>query len=75
MKTESAVRLLSGFLILLSFVLALFVSPWWLALIGFVGVNLFQSAFTNFCLAEFTLRKLGWGIRTHRPGPNGVPQS
>jgi Protein of unknown function (DUF2892) len=65
MKMESHVRLLKGTLILLGLVLAYFVSPWWLALIGFVGVNLFQSAFTNFCLAEMLFRRLGWGTDGH----------
>jgi hypothetical protein len=61
MKTESLVRLLAGTLILVGLLLAYFVSPWWLALVGFVGVNLFQSAFTNFCVAEMIFRKFGFG--------------
>ena len=32
---------------------------WWLALAAFVGVNLIQSAFTNFCPAEIIIRRLG----------------
>ena len=59
MKTESMVRVLAGILVLASLTLAHFFSPWWLALAAFVGVNLIQSAFTNFCLAEIIIRRLG----------------
>lgn len=59
MKTESCIRVLAGTFVLLSLVLAHFVSPWWLLLAAFVGVNLIQSAFTGFCPAEIVLRKLG----------------
>jgi len=61
MKTESCIRLLAGSLVLLSLALARLVSPWWLLLAAFVGVNLIQSAFTGFCPAEIILRKLGVG--------------
>jgi hypothetical protein len=36
------------------------VSPWWLLLTCFVGLNLIQSAFTGFCPPTLVLRKLGW---------------
>jgi hypothetical protein len=45
---------------LLSVALAHFVSPWWLLLACFVGLNLIQSAFTGFCPPTLILRKLGW---------------
>ncbi len=45
---------------LLSVALAHFVSPWWLLLTCFVGLNLIQSAFTGFCPPTLVLRKLGW---------------
>lgn len=61
MKTESYIRLLAGSLVLVSVALARFVSPWWLLLAVFVGLNLIQSAFTSFCPAEIILRKLGLG--------------
>jgi hypothetical protein len=60
MKTENFVCLLGGSLTLVSAVLAYFVSPWWLLLTGFVGLNLIQSAFTGFCPPTLLLRKLGW---------------
>lgn len=60
MKTESAIRLLAGIMVLTSLTLAHFVHRWWLALAAFVGFNLIQSAFTGFCPPEMLLRKLGW---------------
>ncbi len=61
MKTEAYIRILAGSLVLVSVALARFVSPWWLLLAVFVGLNLVQSAFTGFCPAEIILRKLGLG--------------
>ena len=60
MKTDAFVRTLAGSMTLLSVALAHFVSPWWLLLTCFVGVNLIQSAFTGFCPPTLVLRKLGW---------------
>jgi len=59
MKTESLIRIVAGSMVLLSLALAHFVSPWWLFLTAFVGVNLIQSAFTGFCPAEIFIEKLG----------------
>jgi len=59
MKLESCIRLLAGTLVLTSVALAHFVSPWWLLLAVFVGLNLIQSALTGFCPAELILRRLG----------------
>lgn len=61
MTIESAIRLLAGSLILLSLALSQFVSPWWLLLAAFVGLNLAQSALTGFCPAELILKRLGVG--------------
>lgn len=61
MKIESAGRLMAGTMMLLSLALAHWVSPLWLWLTVFVGVNLFQSALTGFCPAEIILKKLGVG--------------
>lgn len=60
MKTESFIRFLAGSLVLAGAALAHFVSPWWLLLACFVGLNLIQSAFTGFCPPTLLLRKLGW---------------
>jgi len=60
MKIESLIRLLAGTVTLTGVALAFFVSPWWLLLPTFAGVNLIQSVFTGFCLPSIILRKLGW---------------
>lgn len=64
MTSWQIVRMAAGCFILLSLALGvpgspLFVSPWWLAFTGFVGLNLLQSAFTRWCPLEIVLRKLG----------------
>jgi hypothetical protein len=59
MTVERGLRLMAGVVVLLSLVLALKVSSNWLFLTAFVGLNLLQSAFTNWCPAMVLLRKLG----------------
>ncbi len=59
MTVERGLRLLAGVMVLLSLVLAYFFSHDWLWLTVFVGLNLFQSAFTNWCPAITILRALG----------------
>jgi hypothetical protein len=60
MKIENLIRILAGAMTLLGVALTHFVSPWWLLLPTFVGLNLIQSAFTGFCPPSLLLRKLGW---------------
>ena len=60
MRTENLIRILAGSMTLVSVALAHYVSPWWLLLTCFVGLNLIQSAFTGFCPPTLVLRKLGW---------------
>ncbi|MCL5670372.1 MAG: DUF2892 domain-containing protein [Acidobacteria bacterium] len=52
-------RLIAGAFVVLSVVLGHFVSEWWYLFTAFVGLNLFQSAFTNWCPMMAFLRKLG----------------
>jgi Inner membrane protein YgaP-like, transmembrane domain len=52
-------RLIAGIFVLLSLALGHFVSPWWYLFTAFVGSNLVQSAFTNWCPMMTFLRKLG----------------
>lgn len=59
MTIDRIVLAFAGGMILLSLLLTLFVSPWWLILAGFVGVNMFQAAFTGFCPLAMILKKLG----------------
>jgi hypothetical protein len=58
MSIEHRIRVLAGTLVLLSLVLSLTVSPYWLILSAFVGFNLIQSAFTKFCPAEIIMRRV-----------------
>jgi hypothetical protein len=46
-------------MILVSLVLAWTLSPYWLLLTAFVGLNMLQSAFTGFCPAAIMLKRLG----------------
>ncbi len=66
MTLENSIRLLAGSMILLSLVLFLFVSPWWLLLTTFVGLNLVQSSFTRFCPAEIVFRRLFFSDRPNK---------
>lgn len=59
MTVERAVRLMAGIIILLSLALSHFYSHHWLWLTAFVGVNLLQSAFTNWCPAMSIFRAMG----------------
>ncbi len=59
MRVEPALRGIAGFFIILSVVLAVRVSPWWLAFTAFVGLNLLQSAFTGWCPMMWLLERAG----------------
>jgi hypothetical protein len=59
MTVERGLRLMAGVVLLISLSLAHFLSPHWLWLTAFVGLNLLQSAFTNWCPAMNILRAAG----------------
>jgi len=59
MTIERCLRGMAGFFIIGSAVLAHLHSPYWLLFTGFVGANLLQSAFTNWCPMVWILKKLG----------------
>lgn len=59
MTVERSLRGIAGFFVLVSILLAHYHSHYWLLFTGFVGVNLLQSAFTNWCLMMNILKKLG----------------
>jgi hypothetical protein len=56
---ERIVRIIAGSFVLASLLLAHFHSANWLWFTGFVGLNLFQSGFTQFCPLFTILAKLG----------------
>ncbi len=59
MTIHRILRMAAGFFVLLSLALAHFVSPNWLWFTAFVGLNLLQSAFTNWCPMMAMLKKAG----------------
>ena len=59
MTVERAVRMMAGIVVLLSLGLAYWFSHYWLLLTTFVGLNLLQSAFTNWCPAISIFRAMG----------------
>lgn len=64
MTVSRLIRIIAGFFIVLSLALGveqspLYVSSYWLWFTAFVGVNLFQSGITKWCLMEDILRKIG----------------
>ncbi|MDH3974879.1 MAG: DUF2892 domain-containing protein [Deltaproteobacteria bacterium] len=56
---ERGLRLVAGFFILLSLLLSEVHSRYWLLFTAFVGLNLFQSSFTNWCPMMLMLKKAG----------------
>ena len=59
MKLDRYLRLMAGSFVLLSVALGYWVNPKWYYFTAFVGLNLLQSAFTNWCPMMALLRKLG----------------
>jgi len=59
MSIDRVVFAFAGAMILLSLVLNQLFSHYWLLLTTFVGLNMFQSAFTGFCPLARVLKKLG----------------
>jgi hypothetical protein len=59
MTVDRYLRMIAGAFVVLSLALGYWVSPYWYLLTAFVGLNLFQSAFTNWCPMISILRKSG----------------
>ena len=59
MTVDRAVLAFAGTIVLLSAALVYLVSPWWLLLTAFVGLNMLQSAFTGVCPAAMFFKALG----------------
>ena len=73
MTVERALRLIAGALISLSVLLGIYVDVNFLWFTLFVGINLFQSAFTNACPMMALLRKLGFAEAARPTAP--LPQA
>lgn len=59
MSIDRAVMAFAGFVVLLSLALGQWVSPYWLLLAAFAGLNMMQAAFTGFCPAAMIFKRLG----------------
>jgi len=59
MAVDRALRLIAGAFVFASVMLGMFVHPNFYWFTAFVGVNLLQSAFTNWCPMMAILRKAG----------------
>lgn len=59
MNIDRVVFAFAGMVILLSLALGHYISPYWLLLTAFVGVNMLQAAFTGFCPLAIILKRLG----------------
>ena len=60
MTLDRAVMMFAGFMVLLSVLLTLLVSPLFVWFTVFIGVNLIQSSVTGFCPAAVVFKKLGF---------------
>ena len=71
MNVERYLRLIAGAFVVASVALGYWVSPYFFLFTAFVGLNLFQSAFTNWCPMMTMLRKAGVkdGSNTMARGP------
>ena len=68
MTVERALRLIAGAFVILSVLLGIYVNANFLWFTVFVGANLFQSAFTNWCPMMTFLRRAG--VREGRSVPS-----
>jgi hypothetical protein len=59
MNIDRAIFAFAGIMVLASLALGYFVHPTWFLLTAFVGLNLFQSAFTGFCPAAYAFKLFG----------------
>ncbi len=59
MNVDRYLRLIAGAIVVTTLALGYWVSPYWFLFTAFVGLNLFQSAFSNWCPVMTILRKAG----------------
>lgn len=60
---KKTMRLFAGSMVTGSLTLAYLLSPYWLLLTLFVGLNMMQSAFTDWCFAEEMIKKYKIGFK------------
>ena len=59
MNLDRAVMAFAGAMVLVSLALTRYVSPYWVWLTVFVGLNLIQASFTAFCPAAKVFKAMG----------------
>jgi hypothetical protein len=59
MNVDRAVFAFAGFVVLTGLALSQLISPWWLLLSAFAGLNMLQASMTGFCPAAIVFKKLG----------------
>ena len=59
MNLDRVVMAFAGVVVLASAILSVTVSPWWIALTMFAGLNMLQASITGFCPAAMVFRALG----------------
>ena len=59
MTVNEGLRMVAGLFVVASVALGYFLNPWFFAFTAFVGLNLFQSAFTRSCPMMWILAKAG----------------
>ncbi|MGE3843925.1 MAG: DUF2892 domain-containing protein [Vicinamibacterales bacterium] len=59
MTVERALRMIAGGFVVISVLLGMYVNTNFLWFTAFVGLNLFQSSFSNWCPMMTILRKAG----------------
>ena len=65
MTIDRLLRMTAGAFVMISLGLGYWVNPNWYYFTAFVGLNLFQSAFTNWCPMMTILRKAGVSACQH----------
>lgn len=60
LKLDNMIRIIAGTFVFTSALLGFFHNQYWLIFTMFVGLNLFQFGFTNFCPLGIILKKLGF---------------
>lgn len=59
MSIDNAVLSFAGLVVLTGLALGWFVSPWWLLLVAFAGLNMLQAGITGVCPAAMIFKRLG----------------
>lgn len=72
MNIDRFILAFAGFVVMASVVLGVWVHEYWFFLTAFVGLNMFQAAFTGFCPLAILLKNLGLSQEMHFRSITGV---